>query len=333
MSEYQGSYPEVMGAGAAQTSLSPEGVEGTARLRQKASHYRCLEVTTTEGAFEVEYKARGMGAEQVRVNGQIADRCRSTWWYSPCFRFQLGSSVGQLLVRYWPWLGLRSLKLIVDGRVLYTEGAAEATVTADELAGLMSERLVSGGIQVVGEPLAVVSPHRNIQCEKRGSSITLRQRWFSWMAAISSPIAVVYDALLVGIYAFALVQRAPVWVYVLLLPLLLAGLIFTYYVVARLVNRTEVVLAPGQLSVCHRPLPWPGSRKIPLSHVKCLLCRETTLRDSDGDAWPVYTLAVRLEDGREVELLTKIGTLETAQYLEQEVQGWLRAGAKLAVSS
>jgi hypothetical protein len=63
------------------------------------------------------------------------------------------------------------------------------------------------------------------------------------------------------------------------------------------------------------------------------LCRETTLRDSDGDAWPVYTLAVRLEDGREVELLTKIGTLETAQYLEQEVQGWLRAGAKLAVSS
>jgi hypothetical protein len=76
---------------------------------------------------KVTYDGNGLGYESLLVNGEVADRHRSFWWYHPHFEFSLladGRKVPAALdVRVAPWLWISAIRLIVDGAVLYAEGS------------------------------------------------------------------------------------------------------------------------------------------------------------------------------------------------------------------
>jgi hypothetical protein len=295
----------------------------TARLRQKRLHYRCFDVETPEGCFLVEYYAEGMANEQVLVNGQVASRGRSTWWYVPHFRFRIGSADAVLAVRFWPWLTLRWLKLIVDGRIIYSEGASGHELSADELLAVLSDPLASEGIEVTGGLPASVPVPRNIICERQATGVTLTQRWFSWTSVMTVPYCILLDALVVVAYALRPKGDLPLLTFLLVLPGILVALGATYYLVARLVNRTVVTVTARELSMRHGPLPWPGNRSVVLQQMKEFRCGKRTSRNYAGDVWQTYTLNAVLEDGQQVELLHRIGSPGAANILRQEVIGWL----------
>jgi hypothetical protein len=72
---------------------------------------------------DVEWNGRGLGYESVRIDGVTVDRRPSSVWFVPEFEFDLpGGYQGFLEVRVWPWLGVRALRLSVDGHVVYSEG-------------------------------------------------------------------------------------------------------------------------------------------------------------------------------------------------------------------
>jgi hypothetical protein len=264
-----------------------------------------------------------MGNETIVVDGTIVAQAHSTWWFTPHFRFRIGSAEALLAARFWPWLTLRWMELIVDGQVLYSEGAVPEDISADQLASAISDALLSDGIQVVGDqPIGMPVP-RNITCEKHADGVTVTQRWFSWLAMIILPVVAVLDVAVVLVYALLPTQEAPWQAHALLLPGMLAALAFTYYAAAQLANRTVVQVTPQVLSIRHGPLLWPGNRTIPISNVKQIYCRETLNRDYEGDNWVTYTLAAALEDGREVVLLRRIGSPDASHFLEREVQSSL----------
>ena len=72
-------------------------------------------------SYQVIYNGRGKGCEYVYVNGEKAAGGRSWLWFVPSFEFHLGNLPAALYVRVWPWLAVRSLKLVVDGQALYEE--------------------------------------------------------------------------------------------------------------------------------------------------------------------------------------------------------------------
>jgi hypothetical protein len=297
-----------------------EQVHWAASLRQKRVHYRCFDVATPEGSFVVEYYGQGMGNERVLVDGQVAGRGRSAWWYTPHFRFRIGSADAVLAVRFWPWLTVRWLKLIVGGRIIYSEGSAGQEMSAQELLRVLSDPLTAEGIQVEGRSVPVPT---NVVCKRQATGVTLTQRWLSWLAVVMVPCCILLDAAVV--VAYALLPKGDLTL--LALPVLLPGILLalwaSYYILARLVNRTDVRVTTDGLSIQHGPLPWPGNRSLPIQHVKELRCEERTSRDYAGDVWETYTLSAILEDGRRVELLHKIGSPRAARILQQQVIGWL----------
>jgi hypothetical protein len=93
-------------------------------------------------------------------------------------------------------------------------------------------------------------------------------------------------------------------------------------------NSTIIQLTPSQLSIRHRPLPWPGGRSLPVSGLEQLYCKK--MAGEPHDELPAsYSLLAILNDGHEIELLSGIESPEAVRYLEQEIEAWL--GIKDAV--
>lgn len=299
------------------------GGRWAASLKRRRVHYRCFDVATPEGSFVVEYYGQGMGSERVLVDGQVAGSGRSTWWYVPHFRFRIGSADAVLVVRFWPWLTLRWLKLIVGGRIIYSEGSAGQELSADDLLRVLSDPLASDGIEVTGGPPVSVPVPKNIICEQQATGVTLTQRWFSWMSVMTVPFCIVLDAAVVSAYVLMPRGDLALLAALFLLPGILLALGVTYYLLARLVNRTVVTLTSSELLIRHGPLPWPGKRSIPVQQVQEFRCGKRTSRNYEGDVWETYTLSAILEDGRQLELLHKIGSPGAVRILEQQVTSWL----------
>jgi hypothetical protein len=92
------------------------------RLLQSSWLKRVLRLETDEGAYEIVYSGRGLGFESVFVDGSIAERA-SGLWFVPLFIFPLGSRMGAVEVRVWPWLTIRSFHLLVEDEEVYKEGS------------------------------------------------------------------------------------------------------------------------------------------------------------------------------------------------------------------
>jgi hypothetical protein len=309
-----------------------EEARWTANLRQRRIHYRSFDVVTPEGSFVIEYYGKGMDNEWILVDGQVAACGRSTWWYTPHFEFQIGSAHTVLAVRYWPWLTLRWLRLIVNGQIVYSEGSAGHGPSADELLAAVSDPLALDGIEIEGQLPASLSLPRQIFYKQEASGVKLTQRWFSWMAVMMVPFCLLLDAAV--LFAYVLVPKGDLAfaASLLLLPGVLMALGASYYVLARLVNRTVVRVRGSRLSIWHGPLPWAGNQSVAASQVKGFRCEKRILRNYAGDIWETYTLSAFLEDGRELELLHGIGSFSAAHILEQWVAGWLVTAKQASVA-
>jgi hypothetical protein len=95
----------------------------SAKLIRRGWLLRGIEVSMSDGVHIVEYNGRGLGYEQVSVDGAVI---RKGWyWFVPRFDFKLGGYPSVVEVRVWPWLLLRSLVVRVGDQVVYAEGAGD----------------------------------------------------------------------------------------------------------------------------------------------------------------------------------------------------------------
>jgi hypothetical protein len=92
-----------------------------ANLIEKSRLTRKFSVVTTEGVFDVVYDGKGLGYEEILVDGQIAKRTPSFWWYIPRFEFEIGSLPAVVLVSVSAALKIDKFSLLVDDIVVYDE--------------------------------------------------------------------------------------------------------------------------------------------------------------------------------------------------------------------
>ena len=104
-----------------------------------------------------------------------------------------------------------------------------------------------------------------------------------------------------------------------LLAFVMTGVITGYRTLAGFVNKTRIAIEGGVLSVRHGPLPWARARRVAVSDVKQLFCREVLHGRSRGvrRRRRTYDLCAVLEEGSDAPLLRGLPEPEEAQYLEQ----------------
>jgi hypothetical protein len=104
---------------------------------------------------------------------------------------------------------------------------------------------------------------------------------------------------------------------------LLIGVLMTYATIGGFVNRTELRVAGGELTVRHGPLPWPGNRQLLTAKIKQLYCTESVYRSKNRTRRSYSVLAV-IEDNDKIELVSSLQELEQGLFIEQQVEQYLK---------
>jgi ribosomal protein S27AE len=164
---------------------------------------------------------------------------------------------------------------------------------------------------------------QEMQIQQDGTASRIVQRWFSWKYVPMAFFAVVWDGFLFFWYSMALGNGAPLMFILFPLGHLAVGAWITYTTLAGFVNRTTIELNQGELSIWFEPLPWPGEKTLKAGEIKQLFCKEHTRRTKNGTATSYHLYAVTRDD-HQLKLLTNLDSPDAAQFLEQQLESWMR---------
>jgi hypothetical protein len=106
--------------------------------------------------------------------------------------------------------------------------------------------------------------------------ITIRKVWRTWLVAPLAIFAIFWDGFLLFWYSQAISQPSPAETMILFFPLIhvAMGVCITYYVVASLFNKTDVVISLSGIKVSIYPVPWFGSKEVKREEITDIIVRE-----------------------------------------------------------
>lgn len=146
--------------------------------------------------------------------------------------------------------------------------------------------------------------------------------WFGPAVLFLVLFCVCWDSFLLFWYTMAFAKNGPWLMFVFPLLHVAVGIGLTYTVVATLLNRTEVVVTPEQLTVRHGPVPWGGNRRLEAPRVRQVFCDEAQTRGRRGLDVTFRVNAV-LDDDLRVVLLSGLDDRGKALFVGQQLEEWL----------
>jgi hypothetical protein len=171
--------------------------------------------------------------------------------------------------------------------------------------------------------LPAPKPNRFI-VEEFGSELTVSYRWFTPALFFMVFFCLFWDGFMVMWYSIAISQilngQPAAWAMAAFGLLHLAvGVGITYSTLASFVNRTEVKLAGGMLTVRHGPMRWGGNHTLSVDDILQFYCSDRT-HSSRRRHWSSYQLNVLKKDGTKLVLLASLTEPEEALFLEEQLE-------------
>lgn len=108
---------------------------------------------------------------------------------------------------------------------------------------------------------------------------------------------------------------------ILLIPHLVIGIWYLYYICCLFINQTSVQVRQGDVVVRHFPLPWRGNIAVPTHQIEQLYVRENRGRKRNDEI--TYDIRYIDRNNCHAPLVTKLSSAEQALYVEQEVERFL----------
>ena len=168
------------------------------------------------------------------------------------------------------------------------------------------------------EAKARVARPTALELDERDGAIELTHRWFGFQFLFLVCFCLFWDGFMLMWFGIAISEGEPV--------MAMAGLLhggigaaITYYTLCGLVNRSVVTLRPGELSVTHGPLPWPGNKTLSSGQLDQLYCKSVR-HQNKGNVSYTYNLMADLKGGRTVKVLSGIRQQDVVRYLEQYIE-------------
>lgn len=197
------------------------------------------------------------------------------------FLFSLGTEPALLDIQFDLMMRIKSLKLIVDGATVYTEGEAQAFTSPEELQALQAGPRIPSRVQLTGSPEAV--------------EIRYRESTFQGVILLTVALSLLVVSLIM------LNGTSVAWISLLTL---LVGLGVIYLALLKLVNRTTIYMDRQELSLRRGPLPTLRSNIAgpPVDQIEGFTIEKHVQRDEDSKSTS-YRLIVRQQDGGRKSLL------------------------------
>ncbi len=106
----------------------------------------------------------------------------------------------------------------------------------------------------------------------------------------------------------------------------LVGIGLMYWTIANYINHTTIFIGNGAIDSEYGPIPIPFKKRIhlPSNYVEQLYVERYVYATSNGKPIHAFRVMVRMKSGTKKELLKGLKSLEHAQYIEQEIEHFLR---------
>lgn len=155
---------------------------------------------------------------------------------------------------------------------------------------------------------------------QRGDGVVVTRRWFSLKYVVLVLFCLFWDGFLFHWYSRGIGSGAPL--IFLLFPLIhvAVGVALTYTTIAGFVNKTDIALTGGRLSVRHYPLWWPGAKTIAATSIAQLYCEEREHRTRRGNTTLTYSVHAILHGGSRIPIITDMEQPNHAAFIEQELE-------------
>jgi hypothetical protein len=164
----------------------------------------------------------------------------------------------------------------------------------------------------------IVPMPQDIEVLSEGGTTVLRKRWWSWAVLFLVFFCVFWNGFMVVWFGTALKQgRWEMAAFGTLHALIGIGL--AYFVLASFVNKTDVVISPGEVRVKTHPLPWPGNKSFSPADISQLYTKEVLHRTKNGTSHS-YQVHVIDRAGREHKLLAGLQSSEQGLFIEKTVE-------------
>jgi hypothetical protein len=156
------------------------------------------------------------------------------------------------------------------------------------------------------------------QVDAKPGSLLVKWRWLSVAAVFLVPFTLFWNGIM-SVMAFGATENfahPERLLFGLLIPHVWIGVGLAYYCVALFLNSTTVKVVEGTLHVKHGPLPWRGTKAIPVRELQQLFVVEK--RGSKGSI--SYELCGLMRDGRRQSILTGLASDGAARFLEVRLE-------------
>lgn len=149
----------------------------------------------------------------------------------------------------------------------------------------------------------------------------IRRVWLSWRTAPLALFAIVWDCFLIFWYSQAFSQ-SQFGLMPILFPIghVAVGIGITYYVLASLVNKTDVAVSPTGVTVSTYPLPWIDNRTLAADEITDVLVRTRSWNRNSTTHVVMYADRAR----RERKLVGGLSLPEQAAFIAEVVRRTLR---------
>ena len=190
----------------------------------------------------------------------------------------------------------------------------------------------AGGTEVAAERAPIELPEGCV-VEDLGGEFRITYRWFSWIVLFLVPFCIGWCSILALWYGGIIGMDGPPFplkLVFLVLPLVhvAIGVGLAYLCLVLLLNRTTIRVRDGELSITHRPLPWPGGGTFPTAEPEQLYCQSKVTR-SEENTKVTYELHAKVKGGGTKKLLTGLHTADAALFLEQRLEKHLKIADRL----
>ncbi|MEM7018176.1 MAG: hypothetical protein AAF512_12655 [Pseudomonadota bacterium] len=171
-------------------------------------------------------------------------------------------------------------------------------------------------------PKTKVGQPKRISIDYASGGLVIARKWFRPLFIFLTFFAIFWDGFMVVWYYIAITEQE--WVMGAFGTLhALVGIGLTYYVIAGYLNTTFIAVNVRELKITHRPLPFPGGKKLRSADIRQLFCKEKINRNKNG-TYRTYELHALTAQGKRMKLLDGLPEPEEALFLEQEVQRFLK---------
>ncbi len=162
----------------------------------------------------------------------------------------------------------------------------------------------------------------NIDINHHDGYIEITRRWLSWKVAFRALVFIGAGFLLFNNFILPNQEGAltnnPVFLF---FAVLMIGAI--YSAVAGLLNTSSIYVSKEAIKVRHKPLPWPGNKRLQVEDIKQLYAKEKRSTDSEKNTRITYEIYVVTGNGKDIKLIAGLEKNEQAVFIEREIEKYL----------